>query len=85
MPQVAITDSTLCTYWRATARSPVTGFTPPFASVAPMIARSRQVTRMAHCRKYVSSVAVGSSGRMEKLRSIQPIARLRWPVSLSDR
>ena len=51
MPQVAITDSTLSTNAASSARTPVTGFTPPLASVAPMIARSRQVTRIAHWRK----------------------------------
>ena len=51
MPQVAITDSTLSTYSSATARTPVTGLTPPLASVAPISARSRQVTRIAHWRK----------------------------------
>ena len=35
----------------STARIPVTGFTPPLASVAPIMARSRQVTRIEHCRK----------------------------------
>ena len=51
MPQVAITDRTSCTYFSPMARVRVTGFTPPLASVAPISARSRQVTRIAHCRK----------------------------------
>jgi hypothetical protein len=33
------------------ARAPVTGFVPPFASVAAITARSRQSTRIEHCRK----------------------------------
>ena len=51
MPQVAITERTFSTYSSGTARMPVTGLTPPLASVAPISARSRQVTRIAHCRK----------------------------------
>ena len=33
------------------AGSPVTGFCPMFAAVAPMRARSSAVTSIAHCRK----------------------------------
>ena len=33
------------------ARTPVTGFTPPLARVAAIIARSRAVTRIEHCSK----------------------------------
>ena len=47
MPQVAITLRTLDTWRSSTARTPVAGLTPLLARVAPIIARSRQVTSMA--------------------------------------
>ncbi len=45
MPQVVITLSTRSTYSRSSARSPVTGLTPPLARVAAIRLRSRQSTR----------------------------------------
>ena len=51
IPHVAITDSTRATWDSASARSPVTGFTPPLASVAAITARSRAVTRIEHWAK----------------------------------
>ena len=62
---------------------PVSGCTPPFASVAPTSARSRQSTRTAHCRKYRSSATSGSP-ITPKVRSRCAIARLRCPVTRSD-
>ncbi|GMA33228.1 hypothetical protein GCM10025875_32200 [Litorihabitans aurantiacus] len=50
IPAAAITASV----WRAvtgsSTASPVTGCTPPFASVAAITARSVTVTRTEHCR-----------------------------------
>ncbi len=43
--------STASTSSAGTARLPVTGFTPLFAKVAAMYARSRQVTLTEHWRK----------------------------------
>ena len=37
------------TYLALIARSPVMGLTPPLASVAPITARSWQVTSTEHC------------------------------------
>ena len=51
MPQVCMTLSMSLTWRDPSARSPVAGFKPPFASVAAMTARSGQVTRTEHCRK----------------------------------
>ena len=51
MPQVVITLSTRSTYSRSSARSPVTGLTPPLASVAAIRPRSRQSTATEHWRK----------------------------------
>jgi hypothetical protein len=51
MPQVVITESTRGTSSLRMARSWVIGFTPPFASVAAIRLRSRQVTEIEHCRK----------------------------------
>jgi hypothetical protein len=51
MPQVVITlrIGPLCS--AATARRPLVGFTPPFASVVAISARSRQSTRTEQCLK----------------------------------
>ena len=84
IPHDAITLRTSRTTSSPTARSPVIGFTPPFASVAAITARSRHSTEIEHCRKYRSSAASGWS-ITPKLRSMWAIPRLRWPVSLSDR
>ena len=51
IPQVAITLSTLGTCCSSSARAPVIGLTPRLARVAPITARSRQVTRIEHWRK----------------------------------
>ena len=51
MPQVAMTASTRSVVSALTTRTPVRGFTPPLASVAPITARSSVVTSSAHCRK----------------------------------
>ena len=85
IPQVAMTLRTLATWRWSSARTPVAGLTPLLASVAPIIARSRQVTSMAHWWKYRSSTASGSSPITEKLRSRCAMARLRCPVSRSER
>ena len=50
MPHPAITASVRRATPAGTIRFPVTGWTPALASVAPMTARSRTVTRTAHCR-----------------------------------
>ena len=72
--------STSLTYCCSMARSPVTGFTPPLASVAPITARSWQLTRTEHCWKYSSSDSSIRSLTMPKLSIRWAIARLRWPV-----
>lgn len=51
MPHVYITLKASLTLRAASARSPVTGFTPPFARVAAIRARSRQVTRTEQWRR----------------------------------
>ena len=51
IPQVAMTVSTRRTLLVEAARRPVTGFTPPLARVAAIIARSPAVTRIEHCAK----------------------------------
>ena len=84
MPQVNITDSTSFTEATSSAGLPVTGWQPMFESVAAIIARSRQVTRIEHCWKYRSRAASASSCTMPKFRSRWTIARLRWPVRRSD-
>src|SRR5438552_1406829 len=48
---VTLKLKTACTSSAATARSRVTGLTPPFASVAARQARSRHVTSAEHWRK----------------------------------
>jgi hypothetical protein len=68
MPHVYMTLSTSRTRSRARTRSPVTGFTPPLASVAPIVARSRHVTVIEHCRRYSDSSASTSPSRMSWLR-----------------
>ena len=83
MPQLAITESTWRTTSGRTAAVPVSGCTPPFASVAPTSARSRLSTRTAHCRKYRSSASSGSP-ITPNVRSRCAIARLRCPVTRSD-
>ena len=47
----AITLNTLSTCSCRSAHTPVTGLIPPFARVAAITPRSRQVTAMEHCRK----------------------------------
>ena len=51
MPHVVITLSTRTAATRLSARTPVTGLTPPFARVAAITARSVASTRIEHCRK----------------------------------
>lgn len=46
-----MTESASSTLSAWITRSRVTGFTPPVASVAPMIERSRQSTSIEHWRK----------------------------------
>ena len=84
MPHDAITLSTFSTCASSIARSPVMGFIPWLASVAPIRARSTQRTEMEHCLKYTSTASVGSPSRTSKFRSRWPMARLRCPVRLSD-
>ena len=84
MPQEAITLRTSRTTSSPTARSPVSGLTPPFASVAAITARSRQSTETEHWRKYRSSAASASS-ITPKFRRMCAMPRLRCPVSRSDR
>ena len=84
MPHDPMTLSTLSTYSPRIADRPVSGLTPRLARVAAITARSRQVTDTEHCLKYKSTTGSGGSVRISKLRSMWPIARLRWPVSLSD-
>src|SRR5699024_3928331 len=50
MPDVDMTDST---HWEVSSlktRSPLSGFTPPLARVAPMVARSQTLMLMEHCQ-----------------------------------
>ena len=54
MPQVVITESTLGTSSSRIARSRVSGFTPPFASVAAINERSRHETAIEHCTRGAS-------------------------------
>ena len=49
MPQVIITQSMLRTVAGRGHRLAVTGLRPPFASVAAIIARSRQSRLVEHC------------------------------------
>ncbi len=51
MPHVVITLSTRTADSDVSARTPVTGFTPPFARVAAITARSLASTSSEHCRK----------------------------------
>ena len=50
MPDVDITDRIHCTVSSRNTRSPDTGWTPPVASVAPMVARSQTLSVMEHCQ-----------------------------------
>lgn len=50
MPQLYMTLSTCRTTRSGTTRSPVSGFTPRFANVAAITARSRAVTSREHWR-----------------------------------
>ena len=51
MPQVNMMAIIARVDARSYTGSPVVGCCPMFESVAPMVARSAQVTRMAHWRK----------------------------------
>ncbi len=51
MPQVAMTLKTARTVRSEATRTPVKGFTPPFARVAAMVARSRPSMVTEHCAK----------------------------------
>lgn len=50
IPATPITDITSRATSGGISRSPVTGCTPPVASVAAITARSREVTAIEHCR-----------------------------------
>ena len=51
MPQLVMTAVVQRATSSRMTRSPLTGLRPPFASVAPMIARSRAFTATEHWRK----------------------------------
>ena len=84
MPQVAMTLRTDRTVAADSTRSPVRGLTPPFASVAAIVASARASTSTEHWAKYRSSAASGSSASAPDARRRWAIARLRWPVSRSE-
>src|SRR4029077_20249491 len=67
MPHVTITDSVRFTTAAVVTRLPVMGLTPPRASVAPILARSVDVTLNEHWRKYTSNTSSGSPSITPKL------------------
>ena len=77
MPQVDITLSTRSVWSWGSTVWPVVGLIPRFASVAPIIARSRQVTMVEHWRRYTSSASSGEQSRISNSRSMWLMARLR--------
>src|SRR5262249_24754967 len=83
-PQVYMIDRTSRRAGRVIAVRPVTGWTPPLARGAAIVASSAQFTWTEHAWKYRSSVSSTGDRRTPKLRIRYAIDRLRSPVDRSD-